>query len=295
MINPRGGTEILIDGFNRWVDRKYLSGVNFIISVADYTLIRSGFKNVLWHHLDVNQQNSQGLGDPRLVESLDRIIFVSRWQMDKHIEVFGLPKDKCSVVLNAIQPIPWVDKTVDGGFNLVYTSTPWRGLEVLLESFKLLKTAAATLNVYSSTIIYGKNYMKNSYDWLFDRCRSTPGVKYHGYATNLAVIKACQRAHMLAYPSIFAETSCLSAIEAGAAGCTLALTDHGALTETCGSWGHYAMPGHDLVEQYATLLDRLLTDYQPGSELHRQQAEWFNSRYSWITRAREWKELLENL
>ena len=89
-------------------------------------------------------------------------------------------------------------------------------------------------------------------------------VVYKGYAMNKAVHKAVQQAHILAYPSIFEETSCLAAIEAGAAGCKIVTTDYGALKETCGDWASYIefTPNRrELVQNYAELLQKEIDNY----------------------------------
>ena len=91
-------------------------------------------------------------------------------------------------------------------------------------------------------------------------------VVYKGYAMNKAIHKAVQQAHILAYPSIFAETSCLTAIEAGAAGCKIVTTDYGALRETCQDWATYVdftTNRQELVNNYAETLKKEIDNYTP--------------------------------
>lgn len=295
-MNPRGGTEILWSNFQKYVDPELRRRVNLIVSATTPELIVPGVSNILWHHLDTNQAMARGLENRKFVEALDSIVFVSNWQMEKHIQEFLLPREKCTVIRNAIQPVEWIEKPRTGKLKLIYTSTPWRGLEILLESFKLLGRSDVELDVYSSTVIYGVHFMKGAYQPLFDRCKATPGVNYRGYAANKAVVKACQAAHIFAYPSVFAETSCLAAIEAGAAGCRLVTTDWGALSETCGSWGNYIQLKQDtLVTDYATFLNDQINFYWSNYGLYEQQSKYFNDLYSWDNRKTEWVKLIERL
>jgi glycosyltransferase involved in cell wall biosynthesis len=87
----------------------------------------------------------------------------------------------------------------------------------------------------------------------------------------------------------------MSAIEAGAAGCNLITTKLGALDETCGGWAEHIPVTGELVETYAGALDTAINNYTHRSPRWREQAEWFNEKYSWRTRMGEWIELLENL
>lgn len=291
-MQPRGGTEILWGNLRKYVNWDILNSVNLIVSHCHPGLLTGDKPNILWQHLDTDQEAAQGIGDPGYVDRLECIVFVSHWQMEKWIQEFNLPRNKCVVLLNAIEHIDWVDRQ-EKGYRLIYTSTPWRGLEVLVEAFKLLDRRDICLDVYSSTVIYGKDYMPNAYNWLFDRCRQTPGINYRGYAANKAIIKALQASHIFAYPSIFAETSCLSAIEAGAAGCAICTTDLGALPETCGEWANFT-PNEksSLVERYAKDLDNTINGYWNNYGQLVQQVKYFNDRYSWNKRAVEWTELI---
>lgn len=293
---PKGGTEILWSGFKKWVNNDLASRVNIILSDCNPALLSSTKPNILWQHVDTDQGVARGMGNPEFVSRLDRIVFVSNWQMNKWIETFNLPPQKCVVLLNAIEQIEWTERDRSNKLRLIYTSTPWRGLEVLVEAFKLLGRSDVELDVYSSTVIYGVHFMPNAYQWLFDRCKQTPGINYRGYASNKAVVKACQRAHIFAYPSIFAETSCLAAIEAGAAGCRLVTTDLGALPETCGPsavYTSYDLAG--LVERYSELLGQQIDNYWNNYSYLVEQSKYFNNQYSWNNRRIQWEDLIKEL
>lgn len=294
-MSPRGGTEILWSNLLKYIDHSLLAKVNIILSTADPVLLKPGIPNILWQHVDTNQMVAQGLGDPGYVNRLAAIVFVSHWQKEKYINEFNLPREKCTVLLNAVEPIPWVDRRRAGKIKLLYTSTPWRGLEVLIKAFKKLGRHDIELDVHSSTVIYGANFMPNQYKWLFNICRQTPGINYKGYVANKAAIKAAQASHILSYPSVFAETSCLTAIEAGAAGCKIVTTDLGALPETCGGWADYVSIDSDLVDSYAAALDGAITSYWVNYSDRIEQSKYFNEKYNWPSRAVEWNNLIRQI
>lgn len=76
----------------------------------------------------------------------------------------------------------------------------------------------ARLEIYSSMAVY--NDFQDPFQPLYDVARTSPGVAYHGSVAQPALAQALRRATMLAYPNTFAETSCISVMEAMAAGCT---------------------------------------------------------------------------
>ena len=201
-MTPKGGSELLFQNLQKYLGLEDLTKINLVLSVCNQQLLSNNKPNILWQHLSYDQENVQGMLDNNFIQIIDQFVYVSNWQFEKFQEYFNAPIDNACLIHNAIEPIEYIEKPEDK-LKLIYTSTPWRGLEVLLEAFKLLNRDDIELDVYSSTVIYGKHFMPNAYDHLFNRCRATNGINYKGYATNKAVRKAVQNAHIFAYPSIF--------------------------------------------------------------------------------------------
>ena len=63
--------------------------------------------------------------------------------------------------------------------------------------------------------------------------QNTKNVNYLGFVNNKEIIDLLKKIHIFSYPSVWHETSCISAIEAMAAGCEVVTTNLGALYETC--------------------------------------------------------------
>ena len=184
---------------------------------------------------------------------------------------------------------------------LIYTSTPWRGLNVLLKAFEIIDRDDIELHIYSSTKIYGDDFDKQTnerYKPLFDKAQSMENVIYHGYGTNDEVRQAVSESHIFAYPCIFEETSCISAIEAGMAGCRIITTNFGALPETCSEFAKYVPFNSDLQElaiDYAYYLNQEIDNIRSieTQSLLEDQKKFFNRFYSWESRIPEWEFLLK--
>ena len=279
---PKGGSEILLEGLSARVD---LSQVNIILSRCDPRLLHPSKPNILWQHLNTNEAAVQGLRDVSFVNKLYKIVFVSNWQREKFIREFGLPPQKCITIHNAIEPI--AVHTKPSKIRLIYTSTPWRGLDKLIEAYKVLDRDVE-LVVYSGTSIYGKAFAdqtEGQFDHLYAELKALD-VTHIEYAPNDEVRKVLTQAHILAYPNTWEETSCLSAIEALAAGCKVVTTRNGALPETCGAWADYA----DL-DKFVDALRYAIDHYQDNPE----QVNFYNTRYSWDTRIHAWRSLLDEI
>ena len=154
----------------------------------------------------------------------------------------------------------------------------------------------------AGVMIYGDSFHEKEekkYSALFNMCRELENVNYHGYATNDEVREAVLDAHIFAYPCIFEETSCLSAIEAMCAGCQVVTTNLGALPETCGDYATFVrfQPVlKDLMLEYCEALEKAIKNYwsDDTQELLADQSTFYNKYYSWEKRMKEWEDLFKH-
>jgi len=301
-MRPLGGSEILNNNLVKYTGQDWQTNVNLVLSVCDSAFIDPNRVNVIWQHLAYDQGAIRGMADSNFIQAIDHFVYVSNWQRRQFENRFAIDLSENHVIRNAIEHIEFKEKP-NNKIKLIYTSTPNRGLAVLLQAFKLLNRTDIELTVFSSNIIYGKGYsnqLAGQHDYLFHQCRTTPGIVYRGYATNKAVRQALQSSHILAYPSIYEETSCLAAIEAGAAGCKIVTTNLGALPETCANWATYVDYKYGdnldlLAERYAEILNQEIDNYQNTCYTVKDQSIWFNEQYSWHQRGQEWLEFFNKI
>jgi UDP-glucose:(glucosyl)LPS alpha-1,2-glucosyltransferase len=238
--------------------------------------------------------------DRKFVDSVDYFVYNSHWVFEKFRTYFKIPEYKSFVIKNSTHTFDKIEKNNER-LKLIYTSTPWRGLGVLIRAIeKLNKTRDDfTLDVYSSTKIYGDKFEElegDKFKPLFDMCKNTKNVNYIGYGTNEEIRKALETTDILAYPSIFEETSCIAAIEAMMAGCHVVTTNYGALPETCSEFATMIEfnPTLDLVNSYADALSNVMDNYKAGvyKEDTQLQTQFYKKFFSWETRIEEWKGFL---
>ena len=301
-MNPKGGTEILKEQLLAQLPEESLEGINLIGSICNPSLVKEDKINILWQHLSYDQPNVQYMRDRKFVDSIDYFIYVSHWQYNKFREVYKIPEYKSFVIKNATHKFDIIEKQKDNKIKLLYTSTPWRGLAILIKAIEILNKTRNDfeVDIYSSTKIYGSAFEENEkdrFEALFDKCKNTPNVNYHGYTFNGEIRRAVENAHLYVYPSIFEETSCLAVIEAMSAGCHVVTTNYGALPETCGEFAtmiEFDSSGQNLIERYAETLNSVIDNYRDNlyKDDLEMQIKYYNKNYSWETRIQEWKNFL---
>jgi len=302
-MKPMGGSEILYLNMLKYVGTSWSDRVNLILSFCFPEQIQPGKINVMWQHLNSNEESCFGMKDLKFVEQLDYLIFVSHWQFNKFKQEFNIPAYKSVIIRNAVEPIPFVKKTNTGKLRLVYTSTPWRGLDVLLNALLLLNRDDVELDIFSSTKIYGDHFEKittGQFDWLFQQAKTQKNVKFHEYQPNDVVRNCVQQAHIFPYPSTFEETSCLSAIEAASAGCQIVTTNLGALPETCNDWATYIPHGPNrevLASRFAVELEKAINNYwdEENQNSLLAQSTHYHKYWSWETRAKDWQTFFNTI
>ena len=302
-MKPMGGSELMYYTMSSMMEPGWEQDVNLILSVCDWKFIDPNKKNVVWQQLNCNEESIAAMADPKFVEKVDYFVWVSYWVYEQYRKKFNVPAYKSIIIRNATQPVVFKERSKTGKIKLVYTSTPWRGLDILISAFKQLNRTDVELDVFSSTKIYGPNFEKiteGQFDWLWEECKNTPGVNYHGYADNETVRKYVSEAHIFAYPNTFEETSCIAAIEALTAGCKVITSGLGALPETCGDWATYVPygPNRDVMAQrFAFELNRAIDNYwsEETQTTIRLQNQHYNQLHTWPVRIKEWQDFLNRV
>jgi len=268
---------------------------------------------VLWCHHAADQHELRGLADEVRSDCYVGYAMVSDWQAQEYQAKFGIDPGRMRILRNAASPAflgrrctaRWLSEGAPPV--LAYTSTPYRGLDVLLLAFPAIRERlpGARLRVYSSMGIYQSNTEADKFEALYDACRALPGAEYIGPLPQPALAQALTEADILAYPSTFAETACISAMEAMALGCAVITTRLGALPETMAGFGYLIDVGGrswtipSLASFYADEFVRIAEarGAAPVETLRRLAAgaAFANGAYSWSARSTEWTDWLRKL
>ena len=232
--NARGGTEMMRSRIIDNVDQKLLE--QFAIHLSRPREMYSGVKNIFYCHDLVGDPENRTLQNGGW-KKFDHFVFVSQWQRDTYIMVFGIPYSKCTVIPNAIEKEYKPKKQDTSKIRFIYHTTPHRGLELVYPIFDALSKEFNNihLDVYSSFEIYGWKQRDEPYKDLFENIKSHPSMTYHGSVSNEKVLRALDDSHIFMYPCIWQETSCIALIEAIRSGLICIHPNYGALLETAGN------------------------------------------------------------
>jgi glycosyltransferase involved in cell wall biosynthesis len=264
---------------------------------------------VSWLSLAPDQPVVEPLALPEVRDTWDGFAFVSAWQQQQFIARFGIASDKARVLRNAISPAFAETPLAPAWFErgepavLVYTSTPYRGLDVLLLAFRDIRREIPELRlrVFSSMAIYQVSAAQDQYRPLYAQCVAE-GHEYRGPVGQSRLAQELRGIAGLAYPSTFAETSCISVLEAMAAGAFIFTTRLGALPETTNGFAYLVDFESDpgvLAERFAAMTVKvwreLLAD--PAAALRRREAQatFVRENYRWSDRATEWVSWLKQV
>lgn len=229
--NSNGGTEMMRTRLVNGVSKELLQ--NFAIHLSRPRELYDDVKNILWCHDLAEDPENKILLDGG-IDKFDHFVFVSAWQRDQYIRLFGIPYSKCSVIPNAIEKRYEAEEKNTETIRFIYHTTPHRGLELLYPVFDALSKEYDNihLDVYSSFGIYGWAERDKPYNDLFRQIHEHPNMTYHGAVENEKVLEALDKSHIFLYPSIWKETSCIALIEAIRSGLVCIHPNFGALPET---------------------------------------------------------------
>jgi len=302
-MQPLGGTELQYAQLYKHVDNTLLDKFQITTSIPEKIHLSKDKINILWAQNSYDQDNlAPWFKDKSNHNKYDWYVFNSHWSAEKFRMAFGLPPEKCVVIKNAIEKFATKPIHKNGDkIKLIYTSTPWRGLSVLLGAMQLVKNPLIELDVYSSTQIYGDAFKKNnddSYQALYEQAKKLTNVNYIGYASNEKIMNKMGEYKIFAYPNIWEETSCMSAIEALGSGLHGIVTNYGALFETCSEWPTYVQYDRNyknLAKCFAYAIEGIAEQLHSVGmqQLLDSQVSFYKKFYNWENRKNEWTNFLQ--
>jgi glycosyltransferase involved in cell wall biosynthesis len=267
---------------------------------------------LFWTQHAHDQPAVRVLADGAARRAYDAVVYVSDWQRSSYERRLGTGDRPGRVLRNGIGPAfaglfaegENVLAPRAGSPVLAYTSTPFRGLEVLLEVFPRLRAARPELRleVYSSMQVYqvGAEEDARRYGELYRRCRATVGVEYVGSLPQPELALRLRGVRLLAYPNTFAETSCIAVREALAAGCRVVSSALGALAETGEGWARLVSMAGDRADYADRFVAEVLeclaedeADPERAEEALRRQVDAVTAGSRWEALAQEWLEELQ--
>jgi glycosyltransferase involved in cell wall biosynthesis len=221
-------------------------------------------------------------------ERMTSVVVLSDWQRDLFARNYPPVADKLHIVRNGIRLRDDDGRALyDGaqrGFGeraprCIYSSLPNRGLDVLLQVWPEIRARVpeAQLDVYYGWDVYDqiaehshqlRGYKVLLYHLLDLAGGEAGGVVMRGRVSQPELHAAMAEARVWSYPTGFPETSCISAMEARAAGLALVTTDLGARSETV---------GHDhgvLIPVDGNLVQQRFDENQPLLERPNNTAEY---------------------
>ncbi len=260
-------------------------------------------RTIFWTGDASDQSAISNLGHREIQENIDLHFCVSEWHRSTFIANFQLPPEKIIATRNGFREDlvpPEREKIWTRG---VYSSTPFRGLEGLLDMFPRIRNRFSdmSLDVFSSMEVYGwsGDSDRDAYGALYQKTIQ-PGVTSHGSVGQRVLLEALSGSGFLLYPNTFDETSCIAAIEAQACGAVVVTSAKAGLNETVvnGETG-FCIAGEPSSPSYQhEFVDRVAGLVQ-NRDRHRVMSETARNRafqiYSWRSIAQEWSQIFESM
>jgi len=281
---------------------------------------------LLWvHDVNVGPDSPQM---QRWLFRFDRILCLSEWHRGYFLSCYpGLDPVKVLVTRNGINPARFSLETLrchacGGGFSggtkpcpvcndqpvakrnhLVFSSSPNRGLDTLVLNFPHVKARVpdAELHIYygwdcweafarargaTDELAQIAQFKK----FVTDRAHPGSGIHMHGRVGQRELAEAFMRAKVWPHWTQFTETSCISAMEAQAAGCVAVHSGVAALAETVKHGVKVESP-----QAFVDACVRALTDEPWRRSIAESAREWAFANLSWRALAAEWSEMFKRV
>lgn len=272
-----------------------------LISLRDtipFTLpyVDARFK-ILWSQDDKHELELQSLQQKLYArENTDAILAISNYAASSIHEMF--PEKKIYLQRNGYN-----SKLVESGYSedrkpiCVYTSTPYRGLDVLDEIWPNIYNGCKEKNIIPELWVFGDmslyNWSNQPFESLFSHIKTLKGTKVFGSVCQKDLYAYLKQTKVMTYPNHFLETGAMSVLEAIACGNWIVTTDLGALGEQVidGMNGNL-ISGDSRSEEYKKIFIKLTIDALSENKIPKQDEKII---FSWNEQAKNLMKILIDL
>jgi glycosyltransferase involved in cell wall biosynthesis len=178
-------------------------------------------------------------------EAFDHVLVLSRWHEEHVAGMYPFLRGRIRRTRNGIERAYFEGKAPQRKKRVVYTSSPDRGLDVLLEMWPEIRKQVPDAELaYCYSAVYDAVADQNPAiaahrDRIRELAAASEGTQSLGSLPQQELARLMRSSLVWAHPSYctpenvpFHETSCIGAMEAQAAGCVVVASDWGALSET---------------------------------------------------------------
>ncbi len=257
-------------------------------------------QSILWVH-DVH---CGGTLNQTRASKFDRILTLSDWHRTFFLQyypfVFPIQVQTTS---NGID-LARFNKNVDRNpHRAVYSSSPDRGMQTAIDVWDDVRLSVpdAELHIYygfHTWEAYSDEAQKKTISHLkrLIEEHKDRGVVFHGRIPQESLAEEMLRSGVWCYPTWFSETSCISAMEAQAAGLRIVTSPIAALNETVGDRGSM-IAGDWLSADYKLRFTNAVVQemLRPGDQDRKDLQAYASERFSWDVIAKEWNEMITQM
>jgi len=218
-------------------------------------------------------------------------------------EHHSIPLDRIKVTSNGLDFSRFDSEEVPerDPFKLIYSSSPDRGLELLLDLFPKIDERAHLHIYYGFENFKDQKYIEKMMNKIKELNKEKERVFYHGRIGQDELAKQFQTSAIWAYPTFFEETYCITALEAMAGGAVVLSSEFWGLIDTVKDGG-ILLPLNDnrnnvfepaYQDAWLDECNKLLTDldYQ---KYWRQKGKKRAERFTWTRVAEQWHNLFKS-
>lgn len=254
-------------------------------------------KAYLWLHDTVPVSDNAGATSIQYhKEKFKRVICLCDWHSKNISRKYHVPKRQIYVSRNSIDTDRFLKEGIDKiPLRCIYASAPERGLKYLLQMIPKLHAVFPDITLYIFADLQPDKL--ESHRDMENIIKELPYVFNPGRVSQEKIAEEFLRSDIFLYPTDFAETFCIAALEAQAAGLLCACPNLAALGEIVGERG--ILSGKDIrqAETQQELLDKLidvLKSPDKKRELQQKSKEWAMEK-SHAKLAYEWRRDLFKL